>query len=81
MYLLMTYLSGITVEAIMLHKSKGRLRVAIAGFSDAVELRRSGQRWLAEGHPVELEFLQSLEGGQGGAAHKQPDRTALPAAV
>ena len=60
MYMLIRYPAGIVVEAVVLAKGRDRLRVAAAGFPDAIELKRSGQRWLtADGEPVEFDFLMS----------------------
>jgi hypothetical protein len=60
MYLLIRYPVGIVVEAVLLANGKDRLRIAAAGFPDAIELRRSGQQWLtADREPVEFEFLMS----------------------
>ena len=58
MYMLIRYPVGIIVEAVVLARGRGRMRVAAAGFPDAVELRRSGSQWLtAARQPVEFEFL------------------------
>ena len=60
MYMLIRYPAGIVLEAVVLAKGKNRLRVAAAGFPDAIELRRSGGRWLtADREPVEFDFLMS----------------------
>lgn len=60
MHVLIRYPAGIIVEAVVLAKGKNRLRVAVAGFSDTIELRRSGSQWFAPGRqPVEFEFLMS----------------------
>lgn len=60
MYMLIRFPVGIIVEAVVLAKSKNRMRVAPAGFPDALELRRSGSQWYAaNGQPVEFDFLMS----------------------
>jgi len=60
MYLLIRYPSDILVEAVALAKGKNRIRVAIAGFPDTLELRRSGEHWFTEtGQLVEFEFLMT----------------------
>jgi hypothetical protein len=60
MYLLIRYPAGIIVEAVVLAKGKSRMRVAVAGFPDTMELKRSGVQWFTEAHqPVEFEFLMS----------------------
>lgn len=60
MYILISYPAGVIVEAVVLAKGINRMRVAVAGFPDAVELTRSGAQWFAPTHqPVEFEFLMS----------------------
>jgi hypothetical protein len=60
MYMLIRYPVGIIVEAVVLAKGRNRLRVAMAGFPDTVELRRSGSQWFTPTRqPVEFEFLLS----------------------
>ena len=66
MYTLIGFPGGIIVEAVVLAKGANHMRVAAAGFSDAFELRRSGDGWVTEtGESVEIEFLlaSSREGG------------------
>jgi hypothetical protein len=58
MVALIRYPVGIIVEAVILAATRNRMRFAAAGFTDAVELRRSGATWLTEaGETVEFEFL------------------------
>lgn len=60
MYMLIRYPVGIIVEAVVLAKGRNRMRVAAAGFPDAIELRRSGSQWVtANRQPVEFDFLMS----------------------
>ena len=60
MYMLIRYPVGIIVEAVLLAKGSNRMRVAAAGFSDTIELRRSGTQWYtATRQPVEFDFLMS----------------------
>jgi hypothetical protein len=60
MYVLIRYPVGLIVEGIILAKGKYRMRVAAAGFADAIELRRSGSQWFtASVEPVEFDFLMS----------------------
>jgi hypothetical protein len=60
MYLLIRYPAGIVIEGIALAAGKNRLRVISPGFTDTLELKRSGKNWiLADGYRVELEFLMS----------------------
>jgi len=60
MYLLMSYPAGITMEAVILAKGRNRMRIVVAGSPDTVELKRSGEAWMADGQPVELEFLMTM---------------------
>ena len=60
MYLLIRYPGGIIVEGVVLAKGRNRLRVAVAGFPDTIELKRTGSRWITAGHvQVEFDFLMS----------------------
>jgi hypothetical protein len=60
MYMLLRLPVGIIVEAVVLAKGRNRMRIAAAGFSDAIELRRSGTEWFtAAREPVEFDFLMS----------------------
>ena len=49
MYTLIEYPVGVVVEAVVLSMETNRLRVAVAGFSDALEFVRSGLEWVTEG--------------------------------
>jgi hypothetical protein len=58
--LLIRYPVGIIVEGVVLAKGRNRMRVAAAGFPDALELRRTGPQWFtATRQPVEFDFLMS----------------------
>ena len=60
MYLLIGYPAGIIAEGVVLATGRNRLRVAVADFSDTVELKRIGAQWFAaKGEPVEFDFLMS----------------------
>jgi hypothetical protein len=60
MYLLIRYPVGTIVEGVVLAHRKNRMRVAAAGFSDIIELRRSGTEWFTSTRqPVEFDFLMS----------------------
>jgi len=62
MYLLIRYPIGIIVEAVVLAQGKNRMRLAAAGFPDAVELTRSGYQWYASNNqPVEFDFFMSTD--------------------
>jgi len=51
-----------TMEAVVLANTPSRMRLAIAGLKDAVELRLYGSDWLDErDEPVEFGFLQAEE--------------------
>ena len=58
MYLLIGYANGSIVEGVVLAKEKDRLRVAVAGFPETIELRRTGAVWSADdGKQVEFYFV------------------------
>jgi hypothetical protein len=60
MYALIEYPGGVTVEAVVLSMDGNRARVAVAGFPDTLDLRRSGEDWLTEtGQKITFEFLWS----------------------
>jgi hypothetical protein len=60
MYLLIRYSVGTIVEGVILAHAKNRMRVAAAGFSDIIELRRSGTQWYTPTRQaVEFDFLMS----------------------
>jgi|HubBroStandDraft_5_1064220.scaffolds.fasta_scaffold1384508_1 hypothetical protein len=59
MYILIRYPVGVVVEGVVLAHGRNRMRVAAAGFADAIELKRSGQDWIADRQPVEIEFMMS----------------------
>jgi hypothetical protein len=60
MYLLIRYSVGIILEAVVLAQGRNRLRIAVAGFPDTIELKRSGSQWFTATHQaVEFEFLLS----------------------
>jgi hypothetical protein len=76
MYLLIRYPVGAIVEGVVLAHQKNRMRVAAAGFPDAIELRHSGNQWYASSHePVEFDFLMST------APQAEPLSSARPACV
>jgi hypothetical protein len=58
MYMLIRYAGGIIVEGVLLAKGRNRLRIAVSGFPEIIELRRSGSRWITADHvQVEFDFL------------------------
>jgi hypothetical protein len=59
MYVLMRYRVGVVVEGVVLAHRKNRMRIAVAGFADTLELQRSGAQWFAGPEPVEIDFLMS----------------------
>jgi hypothetical protein len=60
MFMLITYPSGVIVEAVGLAKGRNRMRVAAVGFPDTIELKRSGPQWFtATRQPVRFDFLLS----------------------
>ena len=69
------YPSNILVEALALAKGKNRIRVAVAGFPDTLELRRSGDHWFTEaGQLVEFEFLMTSSAITEAAPPAKTDR-------
>jgi hypothetical protein len=58
MYAMICCPGGIIVEAVILSRTRDRMRVVAAGLSDALDLRRSGRDWSMDtGEPVQFEFL------------------------
>ena len=73
MYMLIRYPIGIIVEAVALVKGRNRMRVAVADFPDAIELRRSGTQWFtATREPVEFDFLMSTAHFRTGVSSPKP---------
>jgi hypothetical protein len=82
MYLLIRYPVGIIVEAVVLAKGRNRMRVAAAGFPDAIELRRSGSQWFAEPRqPVQFDFLMTNANVVERVSSSTPAGVALAAGV
>lgn len=81
MYLLLSYLSGVTVEAVILARAKNRMRVAVAGLSDTIELKCSGSQWFADRQPVVFDFAMSMGDADSKIlAASKPARVACTAA-
>jgi len=60
LYTLIRYSFGAIVEGVVLKMQRDHMRVAAAGFVDALELRRFNAQWFTDsGQRVELEFLLS----------------------
>ena len=59
MYLLIRYPAGVVVQGVVLANGKNRMRVAAPGFTDTLELKRSGPNWIAGRDCVELDFIMS----------------------
>ena len=60
MYVLFRYPVGVVVEGVVLANGRNRMRIAAAGFADAIELKRSGSHWIsADRQCVEVEFIMS----------------------
>ena len=73
MYLLIRYPIGLVVEGVVLAKGRNRMRVAAAGFPDAIELQRCGPQWFAATRqPVEFDFLMSDGHPRGRVASSGP---------
>jgi hypothetical protein len=59
MYTLIEYPIGVIVEAVVLSTGLNRMRVAVAGLPDALELTESGHGWVTEeGREIAIGFLQ-----------------------
>ena len=60
MFTLIEYPVGVVVEAVVLSRGLHRLRVAVPGLSDALELIECGPDWVTEdGQKIAIGFLQS----------------------
>jgi len=58
MHLLIGYAGGIIVEGVVLAMGRDCLRVAVSGFPETIELRRTGAVWSADnGEQVEFYFV------------------------
>ena len=58
MYLMIRYAGGNIVEGVVLAKGGDRLRVAASGFSETIELKRTGAVWCNDdGEQVEFCFV------------------------
>jgi hypothetical protein len=74
MYMLIRYPVGIIVEAVVLAKGRARMRIAAAGFTDTIELRRSGSQWFTPNRePIEFEFL--MPDPRQGEKHRESPRS------
>jgi hypothetical protein len=63
------------VEAVIMAKARNRMRVAAAGFPDAIELKRSGAQWFtATREPVEFDFLMSNTRASASVPSPRPSR-------
>jgi hypothetical protein len=59
MYTLIEYPIGVIVEAVVLSTQLNRLRVAVAGLPDVLEVTESGHEWVTEdGQKIAIGFLQ-----------------------
>jgi len=57
MYVLIQYEVGVVIEGVVLANEKDRLRVAVPGLPDTLELMLSDSGWIADDQHVEIEFL------------------------
>ena len=63
MFTLLIFPGGRRADAVVLSREGGRLRLAIAGRADSVELNEVGGRWLTEsGVPVEFGAIFAPDG-------------------
>jgi hypothetical protein len=72
MYTLISIPAGMVMEAVVVQRTRDRMRLIAPGFSDALELRRRGQNWFMDGGgQIEFEFL-----GDFAAENRNPISTA-----
>ena len=77
MYSLIGFSNAVVVEAVVLKTGKTRLRVAVAGLDDTLELQRVGPEWFSEtGERVTFEFLAAEAPERTTAAHLMTSRAA-----
>lgn len=61
MLTLLTVCDGTTIEAVIVHRTRSRMRAIAPGLSDALDLRRNGRGWsLDSGEPVQFEFFATV---------------------
>jgi hypothetical protein len=62
MFTLLIFPNGRRADAVVLSSEPGRMRLAVQGRSDTVELNEVGGRWVAEGGiPVEFGAILAAE--------------------
>ena len=65
MYTLIRLRDGSTTEGVVLANARSRMRLAVAGLKDAIELRLCGSDWLDErDEPVQFGFLMARVDGR-----------------
>ena len=72
MYVLIRFDVGVVIEGVVLAQRKNRLRVAVPGLSDILELKRSGSDWMAARQHVEIEFMMPRSVGIPAAVMEMP---------
>ncbi len=73
MQILLRTRAGEWIHAVLLARDHAALRLAIAGRSDAVEVRRQGGVWLTEDEQeVEIEAIAALPGVDYALCYEMP---------
>jgi len=68
MYTVIDYGNGALIEAVIVSRSAGRMRLAVAGMADALEIVRRGTKWYDESHQeVEFVFMANCAGAPAAA--------------
>jgi hypothetical protein len=63
MYTVIDYGNGALIEAVIVSRSAGRMRLAVAGMADALEIVRRGTKWLTDsGQELEFAFIADCAG-------------------
>ncbi len=79
MFTLLVFPGGRRADAVVLSREAGRMRLAIAGRTDAVELTEAGGRWLTDsGVPVEFGAIFAAEGSGAPQAARTMSAGMLP---
>jgi len=61
MYALLSYPGGIILEAVLVSRTRNRMRVVASGLPEAFEVKRTSTGWLTDaGDQVEFEFVAAI---------------------
>ena len=79
MFTLLIFPGGRRADAVVLSSENGRMRLAIAGRADSVELNEVGGRWLTEsGVPVEFGAIFAADKMDAPQAERTMSAGSLP---